>query len=110
MAINERSSILFATNLTAGSIGNAVSNIMFGTATITCPSAAASAVGSRTVTISNAPADAKVFVTAGSLQQGFALVSASIQSACTLSASFLNVTTANISTSALTTLHYLIVN
>lgn len=96
--------------VTTGSGNSLISNILFGSVTITCPSAAASATGSRTATITGLAEGAKVFVTCGSIPQGFALVSASATAANTLTGSFLNVTTANISTSALVTLQYLAIS
>lgn len=96
--------------VTAGSANSLISNILFGSVTITCPSATASNTGSNAATITGLAAGAKVFVTCGSIPQGFALVSASATAANTLTGSFLNVTTANISSSALVTLQYLAIN
>lgn len=95
---------------TAGSANSLISNILFGTVTITCASATASATGSNAATITGLASGAKVFVTPGSMPQGFVLVSASATAANTITASFLNSTTANISTSALVTLQYLAIS
>lgn len=96
--------------VTTGSGNSLISNILFGTVTITCPSATASNTGSNAATIAGLASGAKVFVTCGSIPQGFVLVSASATAANTLTGSFLNATTANISSSALVTLQYLAIS
>ena len=106
----ERQPLIAWNGITAGSGGTALASVLSGTVTITCPSAAASSTGSRAATITGLASGAKVFVTCGSIPQGFALVSASATAADTLTGSFLNVTTANIATSALVTLQYLAIN
>ena len=105
----ERQPFLAMSGITAGSAGNSLTDIIFGSVTITCPSAAASTAQANTATATGVQAGAKLFVTAASVPQGFVLVSASVTAVNTISASFLNSTTANIATSALVTLQYLAV-
>lgn len=90
-----------------GADGSTVAETMFGTVNITCPSAAASDNGARTASITNLDGSAKLFFTAGSLPQGFVLQSACVNAnGGEFSASFANVTTADISSSAIVTLQY----
>lgn len=94
-----------------GSDGSTLAEMQFGTVDITCPSAAASSTGVRTASISNLSGTAQLWLTAGSLQAGFVLVSACVNAAGgEFSASFLNATTADISSSAIATLQYLAID
>lgn len=93
-----------------GANGTSIGQLLSGSVTITCASATASNTGSNAAIVANLPAGAKLFVTPGSMPQGFVLVSASATAASTITASFLNATTANISTSALVTLQYLAIS
>lgn len=94
-----------------GTDGSTVAEVQFGTVDITCPSAAASDNGVRTASITDLSGTAQMFFTAGSLPAGFVL-----QSACAnanggeFSASFANVTTADISSSAIVTLQYMAID
>ena len=93
-----------------GAQGNTLSEFLFGTVDIICPSATASDTGVRTASITNLDGDAQIFLTPGSLPQGFVLVAACVNAAGgEFSASFMNATTANIATSALCTVQYLAV-
>lgn len=106
-----RQPVLDRSGLTAGSAGNAIAEIMFGTVSITCPSATASDTGVQTASITNLSGTAQMFFTAGSLPAGFALVAACVNSGGgEFSASFMNATTADISSSAIVTLQYLAVD
>jgi hypothetical protein len=102
-----RQPVLHRGGFIVGPDGSTIAESLFGTVDITCPSAAASDNGVRTASISNLDGSAQMFFTAGSLPQGFVL-----QSACAdanggeFSASFANVTTADISSSAIVTLQY----
>ena len=105
-----RNQVLMPQGAKAGTDGNAYTELLFGTVDITCPSADASDIGVRTASISNLDGSAQIFLTAGSIQAGFALVSACVNAnGGEFSASFLNATTANISSSAIATLQYLAV-
>lgn len=106
-----RQPLLLRSGAISGTSGDQVSEIQFGTVDITCPSAAASTTGVRTASISNLSGTAQLFVTAGSVQAGFVLVSTCVNSAGgEFSASFLNATTADISSSAIATLQYIAVD
>ena len=107
-----RQTILAKGGLDIGAQGSTVSEMLFGTVDITCPSADASAIGVRTASIANLDAGAQIFFTAASLPVAFALVSACVEdvSGGEFSASFLNVSTADISTSAIATLQYMAIS
>jgi hypothetical protein len=97
--------------ISVGAQGSSQAEVLFGTVNITCPSAAASDTGVRTASVSNLDGTAKMFFTAGSLPAGFALVAACANSGGgEFSASFANVTTADISSSAIATLQYLAIS
>lgn len=107
----DRQTVLSRGGFIVGVDGNAVSEIQFGTVDITCPSAAASDNGVRTASITNLSGSAQMFFTAGSLPQGFALQSACVNAnGGEFSASFMNVTAADISSSAIATLQYLAID
>lgn len=102
-----RNQLLLPQGTKSGSNGDAFREVMFGTVDITCPSATASDTGVRTASVSDLDGSAKMFFTAGSLPAGFALVAACANAnGGEFSASFMNATAADISTSALVTLQY----
>jgi len=103
-----RPPILIKSGFIVGADGDLLTELQSGSVNITCPSAAASSTGVRTASITSLAGAAKLFVTAGSLPQGFVLVSACADAnGGEFSASFLNVTTADIASSAVATLNYL---
>lgn len=106
-----RRPLLVKSNIQVGTNGTTASLMQWGTVDITCPSADASSIGVRTASISNLAGGADLFLTPGSVPQGFVLASACANAnGGEFSASFLNVTTADISTSAIVTLQYLAIS
>jgi hypothetical protein len=103
----ERQPGLFVSGIQGGVSGTNMTQILSGTVNIVCAGANASSVSACTATIANASEGDRIFLTAASLPQGFVLKSASMTAASTVTASFSNFTTANITSSALCTFHYL---
>lgn len=106
-----RRPLLARTNIQVGVNGTSSSLVQWGTVNITCPSATASDTGVSTASITNLSGTAKLFFQAASVPAGFVLVSACANTAGgEFSASFLNSTTADISSSAIVTLAYLAID
>lgn len=106
-----RRPLLARTNIQVGTNGTSSSLLQWGTVSINCPSAAASSTSVNTASITNLSGTAKLFLIPASMPQGFVLVSTCANAAGgEFSASFLNATAANISTSALVTLAYLAID
>ena len=92
-----------------GGGGTAISEILTGSVSIICPSAAASSLGLvTTATVTGLDATAMLFVTCGSLDANMALKSAKA-SAGTISACWANVGGADVSGSTRISLQYLAV-
>jgi len=104
-----RRKILGTGGMQIGKTGDYVSKLMFGTVDIICPSAAASSVAESTATISGLDADAKIMamVLSPSDQGTMVLTAASVTGEDTITASFLNPTSGNITASATFTLGYM---
>ena len=105
----ERQPSLFASGIQAGTDGTSMTQILTGTVDIVVAGANASSVSACAATIANASEGDQVFLTPASMQGGFVFLSASMTAANTVTASFLNATTANITSSALSTFHYLVI-
>jgi len=108
-AFKVRRKLLAKGGLQVGADGNQVSELLFGTVNITCPSAAASSIAESTAAISGLDADAKIvaMILSPSDQGQMVLTAASVTAANTVTASFLNPTGADISTSATFALGYI---
>jgi len=105
----ERRKTLAQGGLQVGRDGDYVSELLFGTVDVICPSAAASSVVTNSATISGLDADAELIamVLSPSDQGQMVLTGASVTAANTITASFLNPTGGDISTSATFTLGYI---
>ena len=106
----ERQPSLFVSGFQPGANGTNMTQIKAGTVDIVCAGATASDTSVCAATISNTAEGDQVFLTPASLQQGFVFLSASMTAASTVTASFLNATTADITSSGLSTFHYLVIS